>query len=365
MIKKISLNDKTISLARDPKLKQDKLQAWDAADEYVLNHLCDNPNSGLVLILNDAFGALGCGIKNEAVIYTDSCISEKAISNNLSLNGKDNCKIATTFENLPETVDHILLKLPKTVAQLEYQLQVLAAQYKNVPITAAGMVKYMPMTMIKLFEYYWPETKTSLAKKKARLIFSSTPETAPAPQNNYPVEYELESGIKTVNYPGIFSMDHLDMGTRFLIDNLPEKANGTIIDLGCGNGVLGVAAKLKNPEADIICTDESYSAARSAEATFKENGLETKVVVQNILETQEDSSVFAIVCNPPFHQNTGVSTDIALTMFKESHRVLIKGGLLFIVANKHLGYHKKLREIFRNLRKVAENDKFFVFSVRK
>ncbi|MGP0780773.1 23S rRNA (guanine(1835)-N(2))-methyltransferase, partial [Escherichia coli] len=36
------------------------LQAWEAADEYLLQQLDDTEIRGPVLILNDAFGALSC-----------------------------------------------------------------------------------------------------------------------------------------------------------------------------------------------------------------------------------------------------------------------------------------------------------------
>lgn len=38
------------------------LQAWEAADEYLLQQLDDTEIRGPVLILNDAFGALSCAL---------------------------------------------------------------------------------------------------------------------------------------------------------------------------------------------------------------------------------------------------------------------------------------------------------------
>ncbi|MEI5283837.1 50S rRNA methyltransferase, partial [Pseudomonas aeruginosa] len=38
------------------------LQAWEVADEYLLQQLDDTEIRGPVLILNDAFGALSCAL---------------------------------------------------------------------------------------------------------------------------------------------------------------------------------------------------------------------------------------------------------------------------------------------------------------
>ena len=42
-----------------------------------------------------------------------------------------------------------------------------------------------------------------------------------------------------------------------------------IVDLGCGNGILGVRAAIGSPKSEITFVDESYRAVASAEATWK------------------------------------------------------------------------------------------------
>lgn len=53
------------------------LQAWEAADEYLLQQLDDTEIRGPVLILNDAFGALSCALWN---------ISRTALATHTSVN---------------------------------------------------------------------------------------------------------------------------------------------------------------------------------------------------------------------------------------------------------------------------------------
>ena len=68
-----------LTLYRYPRQSQDPLQAWDAADEYLISHLAESQQApdGPVIIMNDGFGALAGYLHAHApVCVTDSHISE-------------------------------------------------------------------------------------------------------------------------------------------------------------------------------------------------------------------------------------------------------------------------------------------------
>jgi len=52
-------------------------------------------------------------------------------------------------------------------------------------------------------------------------------------------------------------------------------------------------------------------------------------------------------------------------MFKDSHRVLKKGGELRIIGNQQLAYHIKLQRLFGNEKLIASNNKFVTQSAIK
>lgn len=341
--------------------KNKSSRGWDAADEYLLSELEDV--KGRTLIIDDKFGALTCGINGDVVTYCSSYNDEVSIKESLYLNGKD-IKIVNNFDDLPVGITTVVIRLPKYIDLLEYYLQIIGTKLPGVKVVVGGMVKYMPITMVRLMEKYFQDVKTSLAKKKARLIYGTSSFNNNNPKS-FPLTYKIEGDLEVCSYPGVFSSDHLDIGTRFLMQHTPSGRQGTIIDLGCASGVIGLNAKKQNPEANVVLTDESYLAVKSARESFERNGLEGTFHVMDVLKGYESDSADIILCNPPFHQGNIVLTDIAIQMFKQSRRVLRRGGTLFIVANKHLGYHKKLRAIYHNLTKVAENEKFFIYTVRK
>ena len=70
------LNGELFTLERfPPNAEEEALQAWEAADEYLLQQV--NDVDGLTLIFNDGFGALACALaERNPVSINDSFISD-------------------------------------------------------------------------------------------------------------------------------------------------------------------------------------------------------------------------------------------------------------------------------------------------
>ena len=370
--------DNFLTLNRYPLAQVNRsLQAWDAADEYIINYLNDNQllaEDKKILIFNDSFGALTCSLAGfELTTITDSYVAEQGIRNNLNENDIDTDKISivSSLTSLPTNVDIILYKLPKNNALLSEQLIKLKNSYaESVVFVAAGKAKEIHSSTLKLFEKYLGNTTTSLAVKKARLIFSKL-DSSTSHQNPQPSEWLLPaSEILIRNHANVFARDKLDIGACAFIEHLPEiRAQQKVIDLGCGNGVIGLSILAKQSQAYITFVDESYMAVASAkmnvEHNFPESAIHSQFVVGDCLSQQPSNSADTILCNPPFHQQNAVTDHIAWQMFKDSFRVLKKGGELRIVGNRQLGYHIKLKRIFGNSKLVASNKKFVILSAVK
>ncbi|MBN4080282.1 methyltransferase [Beggiatoa alba] len=367
------------SLYRYPKRKKESLRAWDAADEYVLNHLDDAlKNKQRILIINDNFGALAVALHAFApTIQTDSYLAYQGILANLALNNlaSDTITLLNSMDKLNGTFDLVIIKVPKSHAYLEdilYKIQ--KHIHSDTQLLSAAMAKNIHRSTLQLYEEIIGKTKTSLARKKARLIFTSftnqainTNKTSP-----YPKSFKLEETDLTIShYSNVFSKDKLDIGTRFFLQHLPTKPlYQTIIDLGCGNGVLGLIAARHHPDAKLIFTDESYMAIASAKQNYEHafsNRRDAEFLVSDCLAGIDPVVVKTdlILCNPPFHQNHVVSDHIAWQMFNEAYAVLNQGGEFWVVGNHHMAYHTKLKKIFGGYTVVASNKKFAVMFSRK
>ena len=366
-------------LARYPVRKKSTLRAWDAADEYLLKHLSDEflnnkeETKTKILIVNDSFGALSLSLSEYAVtIWTDSWLTEKAlqyncIQNNIAVNS---IKIVSSIETPSGDYDLVLIKVPKSLAMLEDQLlRIKSFISPAVKMISSGMVKSIHTSTLKLFEKSIGKTTTSLAKKKARLIFSDVDSHIPYKPSPYPKKYILENtDYELINHANVFSRERLDVGTRFFIQHIPQSEKyKSIIDLACGNGVVGLIASIKNPDADVLFLDESYMAVESARENILLNSknISAKFEVTDCLTGIKKESADLILNNPPFHQNTVVGDEVAWQMFKQSKSVLKEKGELWVIGNRHLGYHAKLQRIFNNCEVVATNKKFVILKAIK
>lgn len=365
-----------LTLYRYPRQSQDPLQAWDAADEYLINHLAEAQQTadGPVIIMNDGFGALAAFLHGHApVCVTDSHISERATLANLAENGlaPDTVTLQDALVPLPDAPALVVIKVSKYQALLEQQL--LALRQVVTPATrilAAGKAKDIHSSTLQLFEKYLGETRTSLAWKKARLIHCVPSAERPTLANPFPTVWPMEGTDMLIhNHANVFSRTSLDIGARFMLDNLPIHSARRVIDLGCGNGVLGLSLLARDSEVEVTFIDESHMAVASARLNVEHNLPDTlpraHFMVNNCLDDVPAGAADRILCNPPFHQLQAITDHIAWQMFSDAQRVLPRGGELWIVGNRHLDYHNKLKRLFGNAQVVASNSKFVILKAIK
>ena len=134
-----SIYGRQLSLLRfPPQGEKSSLQAWDAADEYLLNTLQDQAllsEQQSIAILNDDFGALACALAEyQPHVYSDSFMAHRAIAENIKRNALASLDVRSSLElgtdsanrhNMEAGVqnklsyDLVLIKVPRTLALLE------------------------------------------------------------------------------------------------------------------------------------------------------------------------------------------------------------------------------------------------------
>ncbi|EBX6582989.1 23S rRNA (guanine(1835)-N(2))-methyltransferase RlmG [Salmonella enterica subsp. enterica serovar Newport] len=365
---------RSLTLKRFPQTDDvNPLLAWEAADEYLLQQLDETEIRGPVLILNDTFGALSCALaEHSPYSIGDSYLSELGTRENLRHNGiaESSVTFLDSTADYPQAPVVVLIKVPKTLALLEQQLRalrkVVTAQTR---IIAGAKARDIHTSTLELFEKVLGPTTTTLAWKKARLINCtfSHPQLADAPQT---LSWKLEDTGWTIhNHANVFSRTGLDIGARFFMQHLPENLDGEIVDLGCGNGVIGLSLLAKNPQANVVFVDESPMAVDSSRLNVETNLPEAfercEFMINNALSGVEPFRFNAVFCNPPFHQKHALTDNIAWEMFHHARRCLKINGELYIVANRHLDYFHKLKKIFGNCATIATNNKFVILKAVK
>ncbi|MEV0041751.1 methyltransferase, partial [Streptomyces sp. NPDC050804] len=72
-----------------------------------------------------------------------------------------------------------------------------------------------------------------------------------------------------------------------------------------------------------------------------------------------------VLNNPPFHSHQATTDATAWRMFTGSRAALRPGGELWVIGNRHLGYHIKLRRLFGNCETVTSDPKFVILRAVK
>ncbi|WP_136478237.1 methyltransferase [Pseudomonas sp. DG56-2] len=364
-----------LDLLRQPEQANDPLQAFDAADEYLLEHLAEQPPAAnaRVLVLNDSFGALAISLCRHAQVTSsgDSYLARLALEKNLVRNGQpfDAVPFTPASTHWQGPFERVLVRVPKTLALLEEQLIRLQAQLApGAQVIAGAMIKHLPRAAGDLLEKYIGPVQASLARKKARLLIATAQTKGPF-TSPYPSSYQLDTPrLHLLNHANVFCREGLDIGTRAFLPHLPnDLGSARVADLGCGNGVLAIASALNNPQAHYTLVDESYMATQSALENWQAALGKREVVIRadDGLASQPAQSLDVVLCNPPFHQQQIVGDFLAWRMFQQAREALVVGGALYIVGNRHLGYHSKLARLFRGVEQVAATPKFVVLKARK
>ena len=362
------------TLRRFPLQEADSFLAWNASDEYIIKEInSHNVSYKSVLLIEDEFGAIGISLKADNIYFVnDSILSQKGIKANFVLNHQEltNIRFLSPYDSFPADIDLIIMKLPKINRYTEFLLAKLNFYYdENIDFIAGNMVKYLNNTIYELFQTYLTPFNYSLSWKKAKIITGKLSNKKEIHELNTTInEFELT----LINYPNLFSAQKLDLGTRFLIENYPKlalpKIIDNIIDVGSANGILGLKLLAYAPKTQLWLTDITYSAYESAKATITHNNFNPEqihLILDNSVDAFQSDFADLIVINPPFHDNHNVSINTALSILTDCHNVLKTAGMIVVVANKHLGYHKHLEQMFGNTSIIADNSKFVIISAHK
>lgn len=377
MIKtEFALQQQKLTLYRFPKRANEALQAWDAGDEYIINHFVENPlePSKHILILNDNFGALSGWFSKDykVTMMSDSHISHHGTLKNLQRNQCNKIDFLKSTDAIPNDVDMVMMQIPKNNRFLTWQLhQLRSALPSSVPVIAVNKANDIHSSTLKLFEDYLGETTTSLAWKKHRLVFCRATSNSIKPVSAQTCWDVPEHDMNLSNLANVYSGESLDLGARFMLEHLPSDCKiQNIVDLGCGNGVLSVKVGRLNPQANITCVDESFMAIESARININKNVSNPErftFKANNCLDGFASASQDLVMCNPPFHQQNAITDHIAWQMFNDAKKVLKENGQLLVIGNRHLSYPSKLAKLFgrSNIEVVASNSKFIIVAANK
>ena len=165
-------------------------------------------------------------------------------------------------------------------------------------------------------------------------------------------------GLNFMTDAGVFSKGELDVGSRLLLDALPE-LSGDVLDLGCGWGAIGVAVARANRAARVVMADVNHRALDLTRQNCERNGVTAEVIESDGMAAVMGRKFSAIVTNPPIR----AGKQVIYKMFADAAISLKAGGALYLVIRKQQGAEscvKYLKTLFGAVEKLDKSGGFWV-----
>ncbi|WP_396213717.1 class I SAM-dependent methyltransferase [Gemmatimonas sp.] len=161
--------------------------------------------------------------------------------------------------------------------------------------------------------------------------------------------------------PGVFSWEHLDEASGILGDIMRIAPGESVLDLGCGSGVLGVLAARQSRTGRVVLLDADADAVRCARRTATAAGCRNvEVRASDVTDAVADEAFDVVLSNPPFHLGKGTDLAIPRAFIEQAYARLLPGGRLYLVANRTLPYESLIDECFGEVRTAHDGRRFKV-----
>lgn len=174
-------------------------------------------------------------------------------------------------------------------------------------------------------DHYYTEKPTSEIKEKSFR------------QSIHGVELSL------VSVSGVFSHENrIDRATELLIETF-QPSGDTVLDLGCGYGVIGLFIKALYKEQTVCLSDINERAVAYSLLNASINKLEVEVKKSDLYTAFEGNHFDDIVTNPPI----AIGKKLLTQLIHEAYDHLNASGALWLVAFHNKG-GSTLKELMKN-----------------
>lgn len=164
------------------------------------------------------------------------------------------------------------------------------------------------------------------------------------------LEYEAAGQtVRLITDHGVFSGSRVDFGTDLLIRTLVREENAlsgapeSVLDLGCGYGVVACLLGKIWPSSAFTLVDVNERAMELARRNLQKNGVpKSEVISREKLDLSTDGAHTAfdvIATNPPIR----AGKETVQGFFSLSYERLKKGGRLYVVIQKKQGAESAFR----------------------
>jgi 16S rRNA (guanine1207-N2)-methyltransferase len=160
---------------------------------------------------------------------------------------------------------------------------------------------------------------------------------------------------------GLFSPAHADRGTLAMLTQAEFRPGMRVLDLGCGWGLVGVAAAKICGAENVWMADVDPLAVETARENAARNGIfGAHYCVSDGLSEIDEAGFDLILSNPPYQSDFSVAKGF---IEKGFNRLKI-GGRMLMVTKREGWYRNKFSAIFGGVR-VYKLEGYFVFAAER
>jgi len=177
--------------------------------------------------------------------------------------------------------------------------------------------------------------------------------------------YLREIPFEFLTASGVFSKKRVDLGTRLLIESMILPERGSVLDLGCGYGAVGISAAIFNPNLHVTMVDVNERAVWLAKQNIEINRVSNAEVRRGYLyEPVKDLTFNCVLSNPPV--SAGMETVKAIVAEAPNH-MTSKAHFQMVVKSKIAGKRLNMifEEAFGNVMVLARKSGYRVLMAEK
>lgn len=163
---------------------------------------------------------------------------------------------------------------------------------------------------------------------------------------NYACEFAFRDRgrlIRAYSRPGVFSHRHIDPGARHLIEEMQVNDGAHVLDIGCGTGVVALAAAFRADNVTVHAIDSNARAVECTQRGAALNGLTNLTAELNSEGGFQGSGNYELaLANPPYY----ASFRIARHFLEVGRSALRAGGRIRVVTKLPEWYQANMPEWF-------------------
>ncbi len=377
-----TLRGQTIRVISKPGLPE-----WDSIPPAtaLLANAVEVRQGGRALLLSCHHGALGAALAGDmaggSVALLDSSYIATAMAElTLRANDVPNARVCPGITVLPQQAgayDTAILQLPKGrklarrwlveaygALAPEGQLYVAGSNEQGIQPTIKDVEALFGNAAVLAYKKGNRVARASKGPRAGEPDWAQEPGIAPGTWHEFQVDVRRDS-YRLRSLPGVFSYDRLDDGTSLLLSVLGVPKGAEVLDVGCGYGIIGLAAA-RWGAAHVDMVDVDLLAVAAARENVALNGLQNaEAFPSDVLSAVQGKRYDLVVSNPPFHVGRAVEYGVAQAFIEDARRVLRPGGQLAIVANKFIRYDQVMRGVFGSVARLAETGRYHVLAASR